>query len=646
MMAKHVGWGLVLAVATASFAWGAPTAAQKEELQTVAALMTKAGALFKAKSFQECGEVVQQAQEKISQLAASRDKVILRQLEVHHKRLKSAHALLELEGVELPELLPLEPPEPSAAPDKPGKTKGEPEPAAAGASFVNHVAPILITRCGTCHVNQIKGQFSAANYGVLMKGAGTDGKVIFPGDAMGSRIVEVIESGDMPRGGQKVTAEELALLKKWINEGAKFDGTDPNAAITTFSSAPAMPAGPTVAPATGKETVSFSKEIASVLAQNCTGCHGTNRPRENFSLFTFASLLKGGDSGPAITPGNGAESLIVLKLRGTGGGQRMPAGGLPPLPDDVIAKIETWIDEGAKFDGTGADVSLADIGALAKAANSTHEELSADRAAAAAATWNTAMPGVKHDKQESANFLVLGTVGENTLQDLVQKAEASTPKIAAILGAPSDQPLVKGRLTVFTVSARYDFGEIGKVITRSPGVPGDIFSLWRYNGVDALGVVLVPKKSDGSAPETLIAQQVAAVAVASTGKNVPRWFADGAGRVVAARLAGGDARVREWDMAVPAVFASLPAHDAFLSPKYEPEAGSIAAYSYVRFLMNDTRRFTQLMEGLRQGGRFEEQFLAAYGATPNDVALAWHRKGPGKPPKPPRPTANRAAKSE
>jgi mono/diheme cytochrome c family protein len=625
-MAKRVLLGLMLTVAVAGYAWGAPTAEQKAELKALADVMAKAATLFKEKKFEDCGTAIREAQEKMESLSASGDKAILRQLETHHKRVKSAHALLELEGIELPPLMPLVADEP-----EPKKPKNEPSPAGNSPSFVKHVAPVLIARCGNCHVNQAKGEFSAASYAALMKGAGAAGKVVFPGDAMGSRMIEVIVSGDMPRGGQKLTPAEFAVLTTWINNGAKFDGTDENASIAGPGSAPdsTKPAEPVIAQATGKETVSFSKEIAPVLAQNCNGCHGTNRPRENFSLATFTSLMKGGDGGPAITPGK-KDSLLVMKLKGMGGGQRMPAGGLPPLPDPIIAKIETWIAEGAKFDGPDAMAPLARIAALAKAAGASHEELSADRMKMAEATWNTAMPGIKFDTAETGNFFAMGTVGENTLKDIVERAERTIPKVAQMLGAPTEKPLLKGRFTLFVVKVRYDFGEIGMVLAGS-STPPKGFGDWQYDGVDAAGVVLAPKDDKDYDIESLIAQQIASAYVASSGKNVPKWFAEGMGRVVASRLAPKDPRVQEWDSTVPAVFASLSAKpDAFMTPKFEPEAANLAAYSYARFLLNDARRFEQLTAGLRSGGKFDDVFAAAYGGTPNAVTAAWFRKGPGR----------------
>jgi len=651
-MKRLIALGLVLCLTATSACWAAPTAEQKAEIAAVTELIAKAGTLFKEKKFGECAEAIKQVQAKIEALAKSGDAAVLKQLETPHRQLTKAHALLELEGVELPELMPL--PEPKkpvkpAKPEKPTPDTPSPGPAASGLSFVKHVAPVLISKCGKCHVEQSKGNFSAASYASLMKGAGMAGKVIFPGDAAGSRLIEVIESGDMPRNG-KLTQGEFDILKKWINDGAKFDGGDENAKIAALGSAPpsttpTKPVEPMIEQATGKETVSFSRELASVFASTCNGCHGTNRPRENFSVATFTSLMKGGDGGAAVTPGDGAGSYLIKKLKGTGGGQRMPAGGLPALDEALLAKIEKWIAEGAKFDGPDANAPLSQVAALAKAAGSTHEQLSADRVKAAEATWGTGMPGVKHDTVETANFYAKGTIGENTLKDLVNRAEQQIPRIAELLGAPTDKPLVKGRFSVFAVNVRYDFEELGKVIMNIDAPPKKVAGLWRYTGVDAAGAVMIPKTDSEYAAEVVIAEQATSAYLSETGKNVPRWFAEGVGRVVASRLAPDDPRIKDWDANLPLVHRSLAAPDGFMSTKFDPEAGGIASYSYCRYLMADAKKFGSVLDGLRQGGKFDEVFTAAYGGTPSQKAEQWYVKG-SKPVRPAKTTGKKTAKSE
>jgi hypothetical protein len=218
-------------------------------------------------------------------------------------------------------------------------------------------------------------------------------------------------------------------------------------------------------------------------------------------------------------------------------------------------------------------------------------------------------------------------VGENTLADIAQRAEAQAPKVGAILKAPPDQPLVKGRMTLFVFGERYDYGEFGKMVEKRD-LPPSWRGHHRFSIVDAYGAVMPPKASDYSL-DALIAQQLGAVYVASQGTGVPTWFAEGTGRVVATRLVQGpDARIDKWDPAVPQVIASMTAPDDFLTGKVTDEEAAIASYSFVKFLMADQRKHQILLDELRNGGDFAKLFPQAYGGTPNQLAAAWVRKPP------------------
>jgi hypothetical protein len=157
--------------------------------------------------------------------------------------------------------------------------------------------------------------------------------------------------------------------------------------------------------------------------------------------------------------------------------------------------------------------------------------------------------------------------------------------------------------------------------------PKRVAGVWRYDGVDASGAVMVPKEESEYAPDVVIAEQATSAYVSGIGKNVPRWFAEGVGRVVASRLAEEDPRVQEWNTNLPLVHRSLAAPDAFFSTKFDPEAGGIASFSYCRYLMLDSKRFGNLLDGLRGGGKFDEAFAAAYGGTPSQKAEQWYVKG-------------------
>src|SRR5690242_6719851 len=94
-------------------------------------------------------------------------------------------------------------------------------------------------------------------------------------------------------------------------------------------------------------TVSFSKDVAPILAAKCMKCHGEAPMMANLELRSRDGALKGGQHGPAIVPGNAAASGLYQHVSGQQQPQ-MPLGGR--LSDAAIALFKTWIDSGAAWD--------------------------------------------------------------------------------------------------------------------------------------------------------------------------------------------------------------------------------------------------------------------------------------------------------
>lgn len=599
----------------------APSSEIRKQVSQIDSLISKAGNLFRAKKFDESSLAIKEAQEKFEKVAGSGGKDSLPLLDESFKRLQKAHTLLELEGYELSPLKPAA--DIQAAASDPSAVRVPSGPV----SFINHVGPLLISKCGRCHINDSKGMFSMSTFASLIKGP-REGKVIFPGDAGGSRLIEVIESGDMPRGGLKVTAEELTILKNWITEGAKFDGKGDQEPLTSLVPAvkPSAPPETQITKSLGTETVSFSNDLARVFAKQCTACHGARQPRENFRVTNFQSLLQGGDSGPAIIPGNPEESLLIKKLKGTGGGQRMPAGR-QPLDDELMAKMETWIKEGATLDASDPTMELGRVAVLAKALRASHDELSRDREQSATGNWQLAMPSVAATCQSSKNFLVCGSSGPNTLAHVSETAESLVPKIAAIFKAESEAPLLKGRLTLFVFEQRFDYTEFGQMVEKRD-LPKDWRCHWQYDVVDAYAAMILPRDKAESI-DGLLAHPIAAAYVASLG-DMPRWFAEGCGRIAAARLDGTDKRVVATQEAIPEAIAASTKPDDFINGKLSQELRDAASYSFVSFLMTDAKNFSRLLDAIREGAAFDQAFTQVYKGSPNQVAEVWVKRPAGQ----------------
>ena len=88
----------------------------------------------------------------------------------------------------------------------------------------------------------------------------------------------------------------------------------------------------------------FEKQVRPVLAKNCFACH-TSTALGNLAMTSGESLRKGGNSGPAIIPGNPDESLIIQAVTHKHARLKMPPQG--KLGEAEIAALRKWIADGA-----------------------------------------------------------------------------------------------------------------------------------------------------------------------------------------------------------------------------------------------------------------------------------------------------------
>jgi len=59
----------------------------------------------------------------------------------------------------------------------------------------------------------------------------------------------------------------------------------------------------------------YEKRVRPILASNCFECHGDDRQEGGLSVTSVASLLRGGDQGPAIVPGDPDAALLIQAIR-------------------------------------------------------------------------------------------------------------------------------------------------------------------------------------------------------------------------------------------------------------------------------------------------------------------------------------------
>lgn len=103
--------------------------------------------------------------------------------------------------------------------------------------------------------------------------------------------------------------------------------------------------------------VNFATEVYPFLKANCLACHNESKPKAGLSLESPQDMLKGGDSGPAIVAGKGAESFLFTTAAHLEDPAMPPANNKSKaenLKPDQLALLKLWIDQGAKGDAVSS----------------------------------------------------------------------------------------------------------------------------------------------------------------------------------------------------------------------------------------------------------------------------------------------------
>ncbi|MDQ2901072.1 MAG: PSD1 and planctomycete cytochrome C domain-containing protein, partial [Acidobacteriota bacterium] len=103
----------------------------------------------------------------------------------------------------------------------------------------------------------------------------------------------------------------------------------------------------------------FESRIRPILARNCYACH-TGSHMGGLRLDSREHLVKGGNDGPAILPGDPDKSLLIQAVRQTHSRFKMPPDG--KLADHEIDDLSRWVKEGAVWPDTPALASANTVG--------------------------------------------------------------------------------------------------------------------------------------------------------------------------------------------------------------------------------------------------------------------------------------------
>jgi mono/diheme cytochrome c family protein len=100
----------------------------------------------------------------------------------------------------------------------------------------------------------------------------------------------------------------------------------------------------------------FERAVRPVLANNCYECHGPRKHKAGLRLDSREAMLAGGESGPAIVPGNPEKSLLVKVIHYRDETKMPPKGQLRSAD---IAALTRWIQQGAPWPQAKVEARIA-----------------------------------------------------------------------------------------------------------------------------------------------------------------------------------------------------------------------------------------------------------------------------------------------
>ena len=542
--------------------------------------------------------------------------------------------------------------------------------AAMPVSFEAEIAPILKNRCLVCHAGSEAQGRRPLDTWRNMSIRGPRGPLLVRGNARRSLLINVVLPRNlpqnlsqqqrqaleqrlpphMPQRGQDVPRDDIESIARWINQGAKFDGTDPNAVIGTSKPAdgtkpadenpsdePERPEDRKVeiAMATGDETVSFTKDVAPFLVNICMRCHNDRRKRGGYSMATFEKFMQGGESAVGITPGSLDESY-VWALAGEQDPMKMPPGQLL-ITRSNHASLRKWIEEGAKFDGKDADAPLRSLvpteaeKRAAELASMTPQQLAERRMTQATDAWKRVMPKQALRTVETTEFLVVGNVPDARLEEVGKWAEQQAMQLRSMFNEKGGL-LWRGRLTIHVLRDRFDYVEFNQVLLRRR-IPGSMTGHSVVRDDMAEAYVVVQDIGDDVTSElpglrVNVVDHVTGAFLKRRGGDLPDWIVSGLGLSLAARTDPSNDYVRNLStLAAQSVSSLTDGDELFADGEFSPSAVGPVGYTLVNFLLkrDGVSKFGQLVTQIESGTRVHDAISSVYRVTAANLATSYRR---------------------
>lgn len=510
---------------------------------------------------------------------------------------------------------------------------------AAPVAFVKDVAPIIQERCIRCHGADNPRNGLRLDTFAGWKVGGKGGPLLVPGASARSLIIARLsapmDQGRMPPNGEALTPEEIKKIGNWINQGAKFDGEAENMVLGDLIYQMAIKSeGIKLPKATGKETVSFTRDIAPWFSNLCLRCHNENRKNGGLSLATFFDMMRGGESGAVIIPGD-MENSRLFRLVGGLENPRMPADNQVRITRQNYEDLKTWFREGNTYDGADFRTSISTFTATDaemeanKFGSMTAEDFLSYRTKRSHDQFKQAVPNDELHEVATDRFLILGNVSPTRLEQVKTWADTQLDGLQKMFSDKTAMPW-RGRLAIFVMKDRFSYDEFVQVVEkRRAAADMNAHSLVSANQEDAY-VVLLDLGDDATANQPnlhiSVIDQLGGAYVKRSGGNPPQWLVRGLGLSLASVSYPKNPYFHGLEQTAKSLAPTVSSpEDVFRDGSFSPGSIGAVGYSLTEYLLKSAGpvKLGTVLQEVNQGKGIEPALQGAYGVPCAEIAEAY-----------------------
>lgn len=184
--------------------------------------------------------------------------------------------------------------------------------------FENDILPFLISNCAMsgCHDAQTRAEgINLTTYAGVISGG-----EVQPGNPNSSDLYEVLVENRLdkrmpPPPAPALPADKIAMVRKWIEQGAKNNACRDTSACDTLN-------------------MGFAADIQPMMQSFCIGCHGANNPSAGINLSTLAGVQAVANNGRLVGAVAKVQGYVPMPPAGNG------------LSTCQVNQIKAWINQG------------------------------------------------------------------------------------------------------------------------------------------------------------------------------------------------------------------------------------------------------------------------------------------------------------